>query len=595
MLAATHAQTFNAKLWLSAGISAALLLLLLTWLGLTPSHYAIGLKFLGLDAKPILGEARPIRSDEWIVLTPLFQIAVRGGFAVVDQVSPYHESLRSFLALPISDWSLLFKPQLWGFWLLPAPNAYALYFAILLVSFVLGYSIAMTLLGARPVIAILGALALYSSHFVQVWWTSNAPTFAFAPWPLVVFLLPIRPWIKGLMLSWTATFWIFGLVYPPFIISSAFAMAIAVLAFRRDALSLANILAAAAALIVTGILFYLYFSDIIGALASTIYPGQRSSNGGGVGAVKLLSFLFPFYSTFQLSSIAGENDCEIAVVSTLIPLLMLCFVKYNKIAKLFSANSSAFIVISVGLLAMLSWMILPIPASVGRVLLWSQVPPGRMVWGFGLLLTISLVVLASRAQFSTSLPRYIIFSIFLIGAWIASKTGVGTSFSTLNLSATDVLTRSWFDWVGVPLAAIVILIRRLKQGNKRPVPLTIAAVAGLITFGTFNPLQSALPIFDVPRSDFQDQLKRMAAENPNGWAVQPGWFGALINGAGIPSINHVLPVPQLEFFRRRFPDLTEPEFNEIFNRYAHIIPSEVASPSSPQADVVVIPIAPFMQ
>src|ERR1035437_2953901 len=100
-------------------------------LALTPSHYAMRLKYLGADMHPLLGSARPIRSDEWIVMTPLFQTAVRGGFSTTNMISPYHETPKGFFALPIWDWSLLFKPQLWGFWLLPPAYAYSLYFAML--------------------------------------------------------------------------------------------------------------------------------------------------------------------------------------------------------------------------------------------------------------------------------------------------------------------------------------------------------------------------------------------------------------------------------------------------------------------------------
>ncbi|TGR73327.1 hypothetical protein EN836_34160, partial [Mesorhizobium sp. M1C.F.Ca.ET.193.01.1.1] len=89
------------------------------------------------------------------------------------------------------------------------------------------------LFGVKIWVAALGAACLFFSSFVQVWWTSNAPTFAFAPWPLVVFLLPIRPWLKLPLLFWTSAVWVFGLVYPPFMISEAFALAILLLAFRR--------------------------------------------------------------------------------------------------------------------------------------------------------------------------------------------------------------------------------------------------------------------------------------------------------------------------------------------------------------------------
>ncbi|MDT9096681.1 hypothetical protein RSW32_25495, partial [Escherichia coli] len=83
-----------------------------------------------------------------------------------------------------------------------------------------------TQLGVNIWIAALGAACLFSSGLVQVWWTSNAPTFAFAPWPLIVFLLPIRPRLKLPLLFWACAVWVFALVYPAFVIPAAFALAV---------------------------------------------------------------------------------------------------------------------------------------------------------------------------------------------------------------------------------------------------------------------------------------------------------------------------------------------------------------------------------
>lgn len=144
--------------------------------GLTPSHYSEGLRFLGIDSPPLFGEARSVRSDEWLALTPMFQSAVLGNFSTFNQFSPYNESFKSFWALPIFDWSLIFKPQLWSFWLVPPDLAFSIYFAIFKVAFILGYTIILHRIGVDLSIAFIGSLCLLFSHFVQVWWTSNAPT-----------------------------------------------------------------------------------------------------------------------------------------------------------------------------------------------------------------------------------------------------------------------------------------------------------------------------------------------------------------------------------------------------------------------------------
>ena len=103
-------------------------------LQLTPSSYAIALQMIGVnDAGPLFGFAQPERSDEWALWTPYVQIAINNGFARIEHISPYEADLRNFNALPLWDWGLVFKPQLWTFFVLPPAAAFSLMFAILLV------------------------------------------------------------------------------------------------------------------------------------------------------------------------------------------------------------------------------------------------------------------------------------------------------------------------------------------------------------------------------------------------------------------------------------------------------------------------------
>lgn len=571
-------------------------------LALTPSHYARGLTMLGVDSGPLVGEARPIRSDEWIVMTPYFQIAVLGGFSTTNMISPYQETLKGFWALPIQDWSLVFKPQLWGFWVLPPAYAYSLYFAMLWVSFLTGYTILLRQLGASFGIAAAGSLALYSSHLVQVWWTSNAPTFALAPWPLVVLLLPMRPIFKAPLLFWASSVWIFGYVYPAFIIPAGFALAVLLLAFRRDTMTTGNVLAGAFAMIGLAMGFLGYFGNLIDIMETTVYPGQRFVAGGGVEETKILAHLLPYFTTIQFSPLLrgpSMNECEVAVVSTLLPLTLLFFARYRSVIAYVRGNVLSISIMAVGLALMLAWMILPVPAQLGHALLWSQVPPARMAWGFGLLLTLSAVVIASRLQFTLSWPRFVGFALTLLAGWLVSKIGIipiwPHAYDGTWMAA---VSRSWFDWIAiVPFGTAAFLAARSTMIRRNPTPVLFAAAAitGLMTFGTFNPLQPAHLIFNLPDTPLQEQLRKQTQGNPNGWAVVPGMYGALLNGAGISAINHTLMAPQLEFFRRIFPDLPSEQFNQTFNRYAHIVPQEGVEPHSPHSDVAVVPIEPFMK
>jgi hypothetical protein len=562
---------------------------------LTPSHYAVGFKLLGIDLNPLFGSAKPIRSDEWAALTPMFQIAVRGDFSTIDVISPYHESLRSFWALPIEDWSLAFKPQLWAFWVLPPSFAYSFYFAFLFSAFLSGYTIALRLLGCSLGIASLTAVSLYFSHFVQVWWTSNAPTFAFAPWPLIVFLLPLRPLTKGPLLFLASSIWIFSCVYPPFIISVAFAFGVLIVAQRPDTLKVENVAVAVLAAAATAVGFYGYFGDLIAVMAHTSYPGRRQVSGGDVPWRQLASHLFPFMNTLNFRSLLrNSNECEVAVVATMLPLSLLAFAQWGSLRDFSTRHWRSLCVIGGGLVLMAMWMFVPIPSYAGQLLLWNYVPPSRMLWGFGVLMTACIAFAASHVAFTITLKRALVLSLAVLTVSFTAKvllhpTQDGFSFPRL-------LAKSWFDGAAViPFFAIALLpsARMLSDATTRLRIFSAATLSVVATFGTFNPWQVAHPIFNLPDSSLLQSFRLQAKHNPNGWAVIPGFYGSLLNGAGISAINHTLMAPQISFFRAAFPDLSEAELQATFNRYGHVVPKVGGVLGNPQPDVIVVPAERF--
>jgi hypothetical protein len=568
-------------------------------LALTPSHYAIGLQALGISAHPLLGTAKSIRSDEYVAMTPLFQIAVLGHFSATDVISPYHESLKGFWALPILDWSLIFKPQLWAFWLVPPAYAYSFYFATLWLGFLIGYGVFLRQLGASLWLAAFGSLALYMSHFVQVWWTSNAPTFAFAPWPFIVFLLPIRPILKIPFLFWVISFWIFSYVYPAFIISAGFALTTLLLAFRRDAITIGNVLAGFIASCAVMAVFFLYFGDLIALMQHTQYPGNRFAAGGGVEISKIVAHLLPFFTSSRFDPLlSNSNECEVAVVSTLLPLTVIVFANYRSAATYVRENKLACFIFCVGLTMMLAWMILPVPADWGMFLLWHEVPGNRMIWGFGLLLILGLTVIASKIEFNVSHRRLILFFLSIVAAGLSSKLLFTLVWPAPKIDLWAAVVRSWFDWVPIFVFSVpAVLAVRTSWMQRAPAPalFSAAALSGCLTFGTFNPVQSAHPIFAKHDSLLLERAREQAKANPNGWAVMPGGFGALLNGAGISAIDHTLTAPQLAFFRKIFPDLAAEQFNQAFNRYAHIVVERGAQVHVNGFDQIIVPQEAFLR
>ncbi len=536
-------------------------------LALTPSSYGSAFDMLGLQRQGfLLGNPRGIRSDEWMVFTPYVQIAVANGFGPVNLASPYHEDLRSFQSLPILDWALLFKPYHWGFMLLPAANAYAFYFASLTAAFITGWALFMRQLRVPAVAAGLVSVTLYFSPFVQVWWTSNAGAFALAPWAALAWLYFERRWVRIVLSTYALAVWLLACAYPPFLYSAGLAMAILVFALRRDKLTGARLFDATIAGAIALSLFIFYFHDLIDIIQNTVYPGRRESAGGGTEWAKLFAHLGSGLTTYRfepLAAFSNSNACEIAVMSSLLPMYTLLLNRHNLALWMDRHQAAAFIFLS-GTVFIACWIFLPMPAVVAKITGLFMVPPQRALLALGLLVNIGCAILIANCGVQLSLRRL---------ALLAAVTLAATAMKYFVAGGTIIATYSLLDVIPYVCVATLLVGRLLALPPARGAAFVLftAMIGNILAYGTFNPIQSATPIFAVDKTEVQRLLsERGATTSPEGYLVAPGHYGALLAGIGLPSINHVLYYPQPAFFKRYFGELPKQEFDEVFNRYAHV-------------------------
>ncbi|OBU60037.1 DUF7657 domain-containing protein [Stenotrophomonas maltophilia] len=576
---------------LCLGIVAVLCLLYVAF-ALTPSSYAMASQYLGLaPIEPLLGKARGIRMDEWMVYTPYVQIAVANDFGATNAFSPYHETLRSFQALPLLDWGLLFKPYHWAFFILPPANAYSFFFMFMAMAFLCGWALFLRQLRVPPLAAVLVALTLYFSPYVQVWWTTNWGAFALAPWVAVAWLRIDNRWLRILASAYALVVWLLAVAYPPFIISALLAMGVLVLAFRRDALTVARLLDAAVAGGLALLAFLGYFHEAIEIVRNTVYPGQRESAGGGVSPVALLTHGFPNLMTrgfYPLPAFEPSNACEIAVFSSLLPLFTAVLADWTQVLRWARGHRLSLGVLAAGIALVACWIFLPVPLRIGQLTGLSMVPPTRALLALGLLLNIGCAIVLVRGGVRLGRGRLLLLAALLLaGCLLKFAFGQG-SFSRLHATAD-----AW------PLLCVGVLAfaARRPRFAAHPVALVlaVAALGNVLTNGLFNPVQSARPIFDMDRgavlASMQERGARQAAD---GALVVEGRYGALLSGVGIPAVNHTLYFPQLAYFRARFPDMPEDRFNTTFNRYHHVMVSDVAEPRSMYADLVEVPAAAML-
>ena len=230
-----------------------------------------------------------------------------------------------------------------------------------------------------------------------------------------------------------------------------------------------------------------YLHDYLVATWSTLYPGQRFLPGGGVAFEEWISQFLPTSQIHHHESLIGQNICEISTVGSFYISAVLFFLDYIQLGRVQSRRFwYVLLVLLTGLLATYAWMFLPLPAWVGAPLLWNRVPPGRMIFASGLLLLFTVFILAQKLGLKLTRIRVTLFSAFVFIGWYYYK------HTRSNLGFFE----SWLDLVVlVPIVATSVVRRSITIKQKHTLVLTSTLLIGILSFGSFNPIQSAWQIF----------------------------------------------------------------------------------------------------
>jgi hypothetical protein len=560
-------------------------------LQLTPSSYAIALQMIGVnDAGPLFGFAQPERSDEWALWTPFVQIAVNNGFARIEHISPYQADLRNFNALPLWDWALVFKPQMWAFFVAPPAAAFSLMFAILLAACWIGWYLLARELRFSDTAAAIFSLSMFALPYVQLWWTTTGPLVAFFPWLLLACIVPMQPWLRIPLLVWITGTFLLSHFYMIFIGSLAFAGGIMVLALRPDVVTLRRIAVCLAGGAIGFGLVVLYLWGPFQIMADTVYPGHRDNVPGGIVPNSwLLAHLFPHFVSSRWEPFYW-NTLEIGTGGSYALLFTLVFVNVRRLRDVVTAHTEedratrrALAVLGIGVLTILTWWCLPIPSYVVKPLFWNTSAPQRLAFAMGLLAHLMAFVLLLRVGAVVSLTRVAV-ALALVAIAAALSKFVLFDANPKGLK---------YDLLIVPLLLAAYWIGRRYRAWGYGL-LLCGALSNALVFIPFNPVQRAGPIFAKHDTPILRALWAKQEAHRKKWLVANAGVGATLVGLGFRSVRYITITPQVAFFREVFPDMPPDKLNLYFNRFAHIVldPS-LTEPMILTNDSVAVPQAPF--
>ncbi|MGO9738499.1 MAG: hypothetical protein ACLPVO_13850, partial [Desulfomonilaceae bacterium] len=585
-------------------VAAASWLAIYTYFCLSPSSYGVALQRLNAQADGvILGGPRSIRTDEWAVGTPLIQIAVLNNFKRFNSISIYGEDLRGLIGLPLKDWAMIFKPYFWPFCFLEPASALAFYHGFWILFFVSGYSLLFRRLRFEPYAGIAATLLIYYSGFSQVWWTVLGPPAAGFPWVMLTAMSQLYWPVKLLLMIYISVGWLTSELYAPVFIAFVFLGLVLLIVFDPKFLRPSRLLVPLLGVAVASLIVYIYLYDVFTIMEKTIYPGQRRTSGGSVFFIQWLSQFFP-YSVISTPSYAFMtklgNVCESGTLGSYLPLMTIVFLDYGRLAENFrNDQTKRKVILQVCLLLfaflMISaWQLLPIPSEFGAITLWNRFGGSRLFFISGFLLLVASLLTMKSFSLKLDRNRVMVFSILAGLAWIIPGTLWSNEFSLPRN-----LTETWND-LTVILGVWFLYFYNNSREREHCLPtglILVALIPNIIAWAPFNPIQSTRSIFSIQheKTPVTMAFDRLAKLHPKGWITTPFYNGALLGGLGYKSLAHILPCPQLSWFRPYFPEMTDDQFDQVFNRYTHLIPAtgEDFTPYVPHGDVVTVPSKRF--
>jgi hypothetical protein len=559
-------------------------------LQLSPSSYALALAQLGESVSPWAGTPQPIRSDEWAILTPLVEATVNNHHHVVNATSFYGESLLSIFGLPIANWGIAFKPQLWLFFITSPSFAYSVYWASMAALMMVGWSLLLRQLDFSRKIAALVSLLLFFSPFVQTWWTIFDSQLAFLPW-IVLAAIGLRSNVAvALALTLLVPMWLLSFLYLPGVPPLIFLAVVLCLAFRASLFNPRRVLAVVSGGAVGAFIAFVYYHPVLDDYANSVFPGQRWINGGGLMDWQALSQVLPGITTERYTPLVGPNICEISTVCSWLPLLALCMADVGATRRLYPHDKilrrdvRRVGVLIAATLTITLWQLTPYFVPLSYLFGWGVSPEQRTLFASGALLVLAAGYAMDRLPIRVSAGRLSAFGVLVVASWLLASELLQPIHA---LELRDELL------VLVPLAAVfpLVLHAGARQTDAWRTTLVLVALLPMVVgWSLFNPVQRTTEMFRRPDTAITRSLNALQARRPDGAIAVPGFAGAVLNGVGYRSVSHVIPTPSPSLFVPYFSYLDKNEFNVLFNRYENVGVADVDAPRLITADYVQLPI-----
>ncbi len=577
----------------------ALLLLagvLLVGLGLNGSSSGVFFNQISYGSDPdlIAGHPQATRSDEWNVQTVWAIAQVEQGLPLTNETFPGGMDSTLPQDLPRVDWSVAFRPHLWGFMLMDVDHAIAFKWWLPgLALAAAAYAFLLTVIPRRPGVSAMLAVGFFFSPLFQWWYLSTTL------WPVVWALVTMTALVWAFRSPSSHSRWIWaGLVayltvvmamgiYVPFIVPAAivvlfFGIALVIEQLRAGTGWKATlgrvvpVLAGGVAASVVAVVWLATKLPTVQAFLGTAYPGDRSTPTGGNGILSIVSLVGSSFTQAlneQRAGVLGVNSSEASTFFYLgiflMPVLVWIIVREAR-----RRNA-------------LPWAIIGLSAAVA-VLLADLYLPGWDALARLLLLDKTTVV-AYLDQHRVRAGRWLAAG--AAGAFLLSQLLVGAlAWRRMPLMLEPV--QLWWLWALVSAAAIFFFAR--SRPRLAATAFLIVTVAGS---GLTNPVYRG--VLDLRETAVAQAVMSVDDASPKTWVgIGGGLTTAVLLESGVRAYNGFQGAPSAEMWSAIDP---AGAYTFEWNRLAGVSwragdgEPVVSNPAADQIEVTFDPCSAFAQ
>lgn len=511
--------------------------------------------------RPILGVARPIRSDEWLVgLTK----SLTGWLT---HFAKYNDIVRAVKTTNVSasgyylDYSILADPSTWGTYLLGAE--YGLSFSWcykLIFGFLVNFELFLILTKEKKLLSLFGACLTWFSMFTM-WWSIVSYMLS-GPAIIVLFYYftkeknRLKRLLIGAALAIIGSNYVVGL-YPAWQVPLGWiivSIMIWILCENTDWKTYEwkdwLIFIVDVAFMVSIIARYLYVDqEYMTAIMNTVYPGSRVFYGG-YALDKLLGYFSSIISTFG----GYENPCEMGVIFGVYPLaiVLLLYVQYKEKWK-----NKLLWFLTAPLIMLTMYCTFELPPFLAKILMLTYSTPFRTVDFLGVLLAYILIICLSELQELDGVPYWLSF-VFCFVCVIPAAINAWKMNAGLKVYAIIVII----------IATIILETIIVSSRNNRLYKIML--IAGSVMFAidglAVNPLVRGYDA--ITSKPVAGVIREIVKEEPKAkWvALDSIITGNYLIACGARTINCVNYIPNTELWAKLDPT---GENDYIYNRYAH--------------------------